>query len=44
MADALCDLLADPVAADALGLSARDAIVERYSWRAIASRLAAIFQ
>jgi glycosyltransferase involved in cell wall biosynthesis len=44
MAGALCDLLADPVAADALGLSARAAIVERYSWRAIASRLAAIFQ
>jgi glycosyltransferase involved in cell wall biosynthesis len=44
MADALCDLLADPVAADALGLSARAAIVERYSWRAIANRLAAIFQ
>ncbi|HEY3614550.1 MAG TPA: glycosyltransferase family 4 protein [Gaiellales bacterium] len=44
MAEALRDLLADPVAADALGLSARPAIVERYSWRAIASRVAAIFQ
>jgi glycosyltransferase involved in cell wall biosynthesis len=44
MADAVCELLADPVAADALGLAARAAIVENYSWRAIASRLAAIFQ
>ncbi len=44
MAAALCDLLADPAAADALGASARPAIVERYSWRAIASRVAAIFQ
>jgi glycosyltransferase involved in cell wall biosynthesis len=44
MADALCGLLADPVAADALGAAARPAIVERYSWRAIASRVAAIFQ
>ena len=44
MADALCELLADPARADALGESAREAIVERYSWRAIASRLAAIFQ
>jgi glycosyltransferase involved in cell wall biosynthesis len=44
MADAICDLLADPVAADALGLAARSTIVESYSWRAIASRLAAIFQ
>jgi glycosyltransferase involved in cell wall biosynthesis len=44
MAGAICDLLADPAAADALGLAARATIVERYSWRAIASRLAAIFQ
>jgi glycosyltransferase involved in cell wall biosynthesis len=44
MAAAVCDLLDDPVAADALGLAARAAIVENYSWRAIASRLAAIFQ
>jgi glycosyltransferase involved in cell wall biosynthesis len=44
MASALCDLLADEAAADELGLSARPAIIERYSWRAIASRVAAIFQ
>ena len=44
MADAVCELLADPVRADALGAAARAVIVERYSWRAIASRLAAIFQ
>jgi glycosyltransferase involved in cell wall biosynthesis len=44
MADALCELLADPARADALGESAREVIVERYSWRAIANRLAAIFQ
>jgi glycosyltransferase involved in cell wall biosynthesis len=44
MANALCDLLADPAAADALAASSRPAIVERYSWRAIASRIAAIFQ
>ena len=44
MADALCDLLADPVAADALAAAAGRSILERYSWRAIASRVAAIFQ
>jgi glycosyltransferase involved in cell wall biosynthesis len=44
MAGAVCELLADPARADALGASARAVIVERYSWRAIASRLAAIFQ
>jgi glycosyltransferase involved in cell wall biosynthesis len=44
MAGALCELLADPVAADALAAASRPAIVERYSWRALASRIAAIFQ
>jgi glycosyltransferase involved in cell wall biosynthesis len=44
MAAALCELLADPVAADALAAASRPLILERYSWRAIASRIAAIFQ
>jgi len=44
MAAALCELLADPAAADALAAASRPLIVERYSWRAIASRIAAIFQ
>jgi glycosyltransferase involved in cell wall biosynthesis len=44
MADALCGLLADPARADALGAASRVIVVERYSWRAIASRIAAIFQ
>ena len=44
MADALCELLADPAAADALAAASRPAILARYSWRAIASRVAAIFQ
>ena len=44
MAAALCKLLADPVAADALAAACRPLILERYSWRAIASRIAAIFQ
>ena len=44
MADALTELLADPERADALGAAGRGVIVERYSWRAIASRIAAIFQ
>jgi glycosyltransferase involved in cell wall biosynthesis len=44
MAGALCDLLADPAAADALAAASRPAIVERYSWRSIASRVAAIFK
>jgi glycosyltransferase involved in cell wall biosynthesis len=44
MADAICDLLAHPAAADALGAAARVVIIERYSWRAIASRVAAILQ
>jgi glycosyltransferase involved in cell wall biosynthesis len=44
MADALCDMLADPVATDELAAASRPVIVERYSWRAIASRIAAIFE
>jgi glycosyltransferase involved in cell wall biosynthesis len=44
MAGALYDLLADPEAADALAAASRPAIVERYSWRSIASRVAAIFK
>jgi glycosyltransferase involved in cell wall biosynthesis len=44
MAEALIDLLGDPARADALGAAGREVIVERYSWRAIASRIAAIFQ
>ncbi len=44
MADALCELLADPEGTDALAAASRPLIVERYSWRAIASRVAAIFQ
>ena len=44
MAAALCELLADEGAADALAAASRPLIVERYSWRAIASRIAAIFQ
>ena len=44
MAAALCELLADPAAADALAAASRPLIVERYSWRAIASRIATIFQ
>jgi glycosyltransferase involved in cell wall biosynthesis len=44
MAGALCDLLADPAAADALAAASRPVILERYSWRSIASRVAATFQ
>jgi glycosyltransferase involved in cell wall biosynthesis len=44
MAAALCELLADPAAADAMAAASRPLILERYSWRAIASRIAAIFQ
>jgi glycosyltransferase involved in cell wall biosynthesis len=44
MADALCSLLADPVAADALAAASRPVILERYSWRSIASRVAAAFR
>jgi glycosyltransferase involved in cell wall biosynthesis len=44
MADALRELLADEGAADALAAASRPLILERYSWRAIASRIAAIFQ
>jgi glycosyltransferase involved in cell wall biosynthesis len=44
LAGALYDLLADPEAADALAAASRPAIVERYSWRSIASRVAAIFK
>jgi len=44
MAAALSELLADEGAADALAAASRPLIVERYSWRAIASRIAAIFQ
>jgi glycosyltransferase involved in cell wall biosynthesis len=44
MADALCDLLADPAAADALAAASRPVILERYSWRSIAKRVAATFQ
>jgi glycosyltransferase involved in cell wall biosynthesis len=44
MADALCELLADPARTDAMAALSRPAIVARYSWRAIASRVAATFQ
>ncbi len=44
MAEALCELLADPAAADALAAASRPVILERYSWRSIASRVAAAFQ
>jgi glycosyltransferase involved in cell wall biosynthesis len=44
MAGALCELLADPAAADALAAASRPVILERYSWRSIASRVAAAFQ
>jgi glycosyltransferase involved in cell wall biosynthesis len=44
MADAICDLLADPAAADALAAASRTVVVEHYSWRAIASRVMAAFQ
>jgi glycosyltransferase involved in cell wall biosynthesis len=44
MADALYDMLADPAATDELAAASRPVIVERYSWRAIASRVAAIFE
>ncbi|MDX6619788.1 MAG: hypothetical protein QOK36_2174 [Gaiellales bacterium] len=44
MAAAVCELLADEGAADALAAASRPLIVERYSWRAIASRIAVIFQ
>ena len=43
MAQVLCELLADPAGADALAAECRPIILERYSWLAIASRIAAIF-
>jgi glycosyltransferase involved in cell wall biosynthesis len=44
MAEALCELLADPAGTDALAAESRPVILERYSWRAIASRIATIFE
>jgi glycosyltransferase involved in cell wall biosynthesis len=44
MAGALCGLLANPAGADALAAASRPVILERYSWRSIASRVAAAFR